>query len=245
MVWVIFSIIPLPGARNEGPAALMACARPCYQQRMLHLMLLDLDNTLYPESRGMDRDITRRMNEYVAAYLGISVPAAMELRRERARRYGTTLEWLTAEEAFADPEDFFAAVHPDGEEYCIERDPELARALDAVDLPKAVLTNSPSEHAERVLAKLGVADRFEAIYDIRFNALLGKPHPDAYRRACEASGAAPEDTLFVDDMPKYVRGFLGLGGRGLLVDEAGRFADEGLPRIRSMIELPAYLASLS
>jgi putative hydrolase of the HAD superfamily len=211
---------------------------------MLRLVLLDLDNTLYPESRGMDIDIVKRMNEYVAGYLGISVAAALELRRERARRYGTTLEWLTVEQGFADPESFFAAVHPEGEEYCLEPDPELARALDAVELPKAVLTNSPSEHAHRVLRKLGVSDRFSAIYDIRFNALRGKPHAEAYRRACEASGVGVEETLFVDDMPKYARGFSALGGRALLIDEADRFADEGLPRIRGLAELPAYLAGL-
>jgi putative hydrolase of the HAD superfamily len=211
---------------------------------MLRLILLDVDNTLYRESLGMDRDIVKRMNEYVALYLGISVTAALELRRERARRYGTTLEWLTVEQGFADPESFFAAVHPEGEEYCLEKDPELARALDAVELPKAVLTNSPSEHAHRVLRKLGVADRFAAIYDIRFNGLRGKPHAEAYRRACEASGVGVEETLFVDDMPKYVRGFIELGGRGLLVDEGNRFADEGLPRIRSLVELPDYIATL-
>lgn len=211
---------------------------------MLRQLLLDLDNTLYPESRGMDRDIVRRMNEYVAAYLGISTHAALALRGERAGKYGTTLEWLTVEQGFTDPEDFFAAVHPEGEEYCLEPDPELARALDAVDLPKAILTNSPSEHARRVLRKLGVADRFASIYDIRFNSLRGKPHGDAYRRACEASGVGVDETLFVDDMPKYVRGFLDIGGRALLVDEADRFADESLPRIRSLVELPGYIARL-
>ncbi len=211
---------------------------------MLRLILLDLDNTLYPESLGMDRDIVRRMNEYVAGYLGISERAALELRRERARNYGTTLEWLIAEQGFADPEAFFAAVHPEGEEYCIAVDPELARTLDAVELPKAVLTNSPSEHAHRVLRKLGVADRFAAIYDIRFNSLKGKPWPEAYRRACEASGVGVDEVLFVDDMPKYARGFLDLGGKALLVDEADRFGGEGLPRIRGLAELPAYVASL-
>ena len=33
---------------------------------MLSLILLDLDNTLYPESSGMDHDIVTRMNAYVA-----------------------------------------------------------------------------------------------------------------------------------------------------------------------------------
>jgi putative hydrolase of the HAD superfamily len=212
---------------------------------MLRLLLLDLDNTVYPESRGLDRDITRRMNEYVAAYLGISVAGAHDLRRERARKYGTTLEWLTVEQGFTDPESFFAAVHPEGEEASLERDEALAAVLDAVELPKAILTNSPSEHARRILRKLGISDRFSAIYDIRFNSLRGKPHAEAYARACEASGASPEETLFVDDMPRYVRGFLEIGGRGLLLDESGRFAKEGMESIRSLGELPAYLVSAS
>ena len=211
---------------------------------MLRLILLDLDNTLYPESSGMDHDIVTRMNAYVARLMGISTHQALTLRREHARKYGTTLEWLVAEHGFTDSEDFFAAVHPEGEEYCIASDPGLARALDAVQLPKAVLTNSPSEHAHRVLRKLGVADRFTAVYDIRFNALRGKPHADAYRRACDASGVTVEEVLFVDDMPKYVRGFLDLGGRALLIDESGRFKDEGLPSIRSLTELPAHVAAL-
>jgi putative hydrolase of the HAD superfamily len=211
---------------------------------MLRLILLDLDNTLYPESRGMDRDIDRRMTEYSALYLGLPLGEAFELRRERTRIYGTTLEWLTVEHGFSDPEAFFAAVHPKGEEYCIEYDPELLAALDAIELPKAILTNSPYEHAERVLAKLGIADRIGPIYDIRFNSFRGKPHPDAYRRACEASGVGLEEVLFVDDMPKYVRGFAELGGRSLLIDEAGRFADEGLARIRSIVELPNFVAAL-
>ena len=211
---------------------------------MLSLILLDLDNTLYPESSGMDHDIVTRMNAYVARLMDISTHQALALRREHARKYGTTLEWLVAEHGFTDSEDFFAAVHPEGEEYCIVSDPGLARALDAVQLPKAVLTNSPSEHAHRVLRKLGVADRFTAVYDIRFNALRGKPHADAYRRACDASGVTVEEVLFVDDMPKYVRGFLDLGGRALLIDESGRFKDEGLPRIRSLTELPAHVAAL-
>ncbi len=211
---------------------------------MLRLLLLDLDNTLYSESSGMDRDIVRRMDAYVATYLGVPVREAHELRREGSKRYGTSLEWLTVDMGFKDPESFFAAVHPEGEEDCLAPDPELGRTLDAVDLPKAVLTNSPAEHAHRVLRRLGVADRFHAVYDIRFNSLRGKPHAEAYRRACEASGASLGDTLFVDDLPKYARGFAALGGRALLVDEADRFAAEGLPRIRSLAELPGYVAAL-
>lgn len=211
---------------------------------MLRLALFDLDNTLYPESSGMDRDITRRMLDFVARFLGTSVEEARALRHERARLYGTTLEWITVEHGFRDIEAYFAAVHPDGEEYCIAANPELGPILDSIPAAKAVLTNSPVEHAERVLAKLGARDRFGAVHDIRANGLRGKPHAEAYRRACELSGASIADTIFIDDMPKYARGFTALGGRAVLVDEAGRYGSEGIPAVRELSELPALLASL-
>jgi FMN phosphatase YigB (HAD superfamily) len=58
-------------------------------------------------------------------------------------------------------------------------------------------------------------------------------------------GASVDQTVFVDDMPKYARGFLALGGRAVLVDEGGRYADEGIPRVRDLAELPALLSTLS
>lgn len=214
----------------------------CYESPMLRYLLFDLDNTLYSGEYGMEQDIQDRMNGFVARYFDLSVPEARELRHERARRYGTTLEWLMAEEGLTDPERYFAVVHPEGEEYCIPADPNLGVLLDALPLPKAVFTNSPSEHAARVLRKLGVGDRFESVYDIRFCAMKGKPHAEAFRRVCAACGLAPEDILFVDDMPKYVRGFVELGGRGIVLDERGFHAASGLPSIRSLGELSAILS---
>jgi len=210
---------------------------------MLRYLLFDLDNTLYPASTRMEDDILRRMGEYAASWLGTSLREAMELRKNRSADYGTTLEWLMGERGFRDPEAYFAAVHPEGEEYCIEADPALGSLLDSLPYPKSVFTNSPREHAERVLAKLGVADRFEAIYDIRFCGLRGKPRAESYRRVCEACGVRPEEAAFVDDLPRYVEGFVAVGGLGILVDELDRHADSALPRIRSLAELPGILAS--
>jgi putative hydrolase of the HAD superfamily len=212
---------------------------------MLRYLLFDLDNTLYPQSLVMEHDIVRRMNEYVASYLRVPYEQARELRRKEARRFGTTLEWLVTEKGFSDPESYFAAVHPEGEEYCLAADPALGALLDSIPLPKAVFTNSPREHADRVLRRLGVEDRFESVYDIRFCSLRGKPRVEAFRLVCSACGVSPEQTLFVDDLPRYVEGFLAAGGRGLLIDESGVHADSGLPRIRSLSELPAIVAASS
>jgi putative hydrolase of the HAD superfamily len=214
-------------------------------RHMLRYLLLDLDNTVYSESFGMERDVLARMTEFIASYLGITPSEAKDLRRERVRQYGTTLEWLMAERGFADPEAFFAAVHPEGEEARLEPAPALGRLLDGIELPKAIFTNSPSEHARRVLRKLGIEDRFEAIYDIRFCSLRGKPHAQAFRSVCAACGASPAEVLFVDDLPRYVEGFVAVGGLGVLIDETGRHEGSGLRRIRSLAELPGLVQETS
>jgi len=203
--------------------------------------MLDLDNTLYSESSGMEVGVLERINGFVSAYLGWPLEETNARRREGAKRFGTTLEWLVFEKGLVDVEGYFASTHPEGEESCLKDDAGLRALLDSLEYPKIVLTNAPMEHAERVLRKLGVLDRISRIFDIRYNNLVGKPHPKSYLRALEAAGFSADTTVFVDDMPKYIRGYLALGGRAILKDEGKRFASLGLESILSLDELPAIL----
>ncbi len=208
---------------------------------MVKAVIFDLDNTLYPASADMEAQILRKMNEYVARLLGMSVEDATALRKSRMSGYGTTLEWLIAEQAFSDYQDYFSFVHPAGEESTIEFDPRLGSFLDSIAQPKYVFTNAPMEHAERVITKLGIEGKFERIFDIWFNGLRGKPSADAVDRVLQAVGHPAAETLFVDDMPKYVRGFVERGGVGILIDHFGTHSDAGLPTIRTIYELEAWL----
>ncbi|MDA8409660.1 MAG: HAD-IA family hydrolase [Treponema sp.] len=211
---------------------------------MLRILLFDLDNTLYSDTVGMDRDIVVRMNSFVARTLDLGLSEAAEMRRERTRRYGTTLEWLMAEHGFTESESWFAAIHPEGEESAIQRDPGLRRLLESMPLPKVIFTNSPMEHADRVLDKLGVGDLFDRVYDIRFNGLKGKPHGEAIRRVLADCGVVAAESLLVDDLPKYVRGFVEEGGHGILLDEFDRYGDQPFLRIHSLAELPSIIAGI-
>lgn len=202
---------------------------------------MDLDNTLYPSSNPMEGNIVRRMNEFVASLLRVSPEEARELRSLGMPRYGTTLEWLMAEYGFADSEAYYAYVHPDGEEECIEADPKLGEFLRSLPYTKAIFTNSTREHAQRVLLKLGFADAFGAIFDIRFNNLKGKPHPSAGLRVCAALGVEPRHAVFVDDIPRYVKGFRECGGMGVLLDDRNRHTDVDELRISSLYELSDLL----
>ena len=179
-------------------------------------LLFDMDNTLYPASSAMDKGITRRMLECVADFFHCDMEKAVELRSERIVHYSTTLEWLRAE-GLTDIEGFLAHVHPADEADELPPQPGLREFLISLYMPMSVLTNAPHEHADTVLGKLGIADLFEAVTDIRDAGFNGKPYPDAYMAALGKVGASVEDTLFLDDMQKYTDGWVALGGTAVLI----------------------------
>ncbi|MCR4579538.1 MAG: HAD-IA family hydrolase [Treponema sp.] len=179
-------------------------------------LLFDMDNTLYPASSAMNDGITRRMLECVADFFHCDMQQAIELRKERIIHYSTTLEWLRSE-GMNDIEAFLAHVHPDNEADELLPQPELREFLLSLPYPKSILTNAPHEHADRVLAKLGIADLFEAVTDIRDANFNGKPYPDAFLAALKKAGSSIEDTLFLDDMQKYTDGWAALGGTAVLI----------------------------
>lgn len=191
-------------------------------------LIFDLDNTLYPSSAEMDRGITRRMILCVAEFLGVSYGEALKARDREAWRFSTTLEWLRAK-GLVNTENYFARVHPENEADELPADENLRPLLKSIDIPKIILTNAPSEHAERVLSKLGVPDLFDGIVDIRRCGLRGKPYSAAYEIALAVCEGTAEDTIFIDDMLKYTDGWTALGGTAALVgSENGSHLSEEL-----------------
>lgn len=179
-------------------------------------LLFDMDNTLYPASSAMDKGITRRMLECVADFFHCTMDEAIALRSERIVHYSTTLEWLRSE-GFTDIEGFLAHVHPSNEAEELPPQPGLRDFLISLNMPMSILTNAPHEHADTVLGKLGIADLFEAVTDIRDAGFNGKPYPDSYMAALKKVGATIENTLFLDDMQKYTDGWVALGGTAVLI----------------------------
>lgn len=208
---------------------------------MITALMFDLDNTLYSESVGLELKVLERINLFVARYLDLPLKEAVPIRREGSRRYGTTLEWLVAEKGLADVEDYFRWIHPEDETDVLGPDPWLKSFLESLPYPKIILTNSPMEHAIRILDTLRVGQCFQKVYDIRYNNLVGKPHPESYRKALAESGFDLATTLFVDDLPKYIKGYVDIGGKAILKDEGNRFGGLGYERIRTLPELKDFL----
>jgi putative hydrolase of the HAD superfamily len=198
---------------------------------VLSHILFDLDNTLYPSSTGFEDKTIELMIRFAAGHLGLSVEEARRLRSMRMPGYGTTLEWLRREHGPLDVDEYYAFVHPAGEEAILSPDPGLRELLSAETLPMSIFTNSPREHAERVLSRLGLSGLFDSIYDIRFFEFRGKPAREAYYRALDPLGLEPREVAFFDDSPRAVKAFLELGGNAFLIDESGSHRDYGLPSL--------------
>ena len=208
---------------------------------MLKYLLFDLDNTLYSCRWGLEDDNRRRMRTFSAAFLGLSPEEAWRQRMMQADKYGPNLEWLMAEKGFTDVEAYLAAAHPKDEADSLPPDPELRAFLAGLPLPKAILTNSPMEHADLILDKLGITGLFTHIFDIRQSGFKGKPHGEAFNRALRILGVDVREVLFIDDTPSYVKGFIALGGMGLLLDENNVQTDYPHAKIRELKEIANYL----
>ena len=94
--------------------------------------------------------------------------------------HGTTLAGLMSRHQ-VDPEHFLAAVH-DIDYSPVAHAPELVAALAALSKRKIVFTNGSRRHAEQVLARLGLAGAFDAIFDITDADYIPKPRDETYRR---------------------------------------------------------------
>jgi len=207
---------------------------------VIKYLLFDLDNTLYSADYGLEDNVAFRIRKYASALLGITPEEVREIRKANLRQYGTCLEWLMAEKGFTDIENYLAAVHPKDEADSLPRDDKLRALLAGIPIPKAILTNSPREHADLILDKLGVADLFTHIFEIRQCGFKGKPQKEVFDHAINSLGIRFSEVLFIDDNPHNVEVFIGYGGNGLLFDENNIHAALSLPRIRELNEITKF-----
>ncbi len=216
-------------------------------------LLFDMDNTLYPEMSQIDQNLTKRIITFVSTFLSISYEDAVLARQDGLTRYGTTLEWLLTENKLSNTSEYFAFIHPECEKDEVEFDPNLRPFLQSLasKFHMTVLTNAPKIHADCILNHLQIYDLFDGVYDLEDMNFLGKPHKHAYLKAIEEKGFTVEETLFFDDHLKYIRGFAEIGGKGVLVDQTGRYKNETLEslnafaKIQSVYDIPSILEKSS
>jgi putative hydrolase of the HAD superfamily len=140
------------------------------------------------------------MTEFIAALLKIDPVEARLVQKDFYVEHGTTLAGLMAVHQMA-PEAFLAHVH-DIDVSVVPPNLLLGEAIGQLPGRKVIFTNGSARHAENVVAQLGIADVFDAIYDIVTTDYRPKPERDAYERFVMTSGIRPERAAMFEDIPR-------------------------------------------
>lgn len=177
--------------------------------------LFDLDNTLYPVESGLMGLIEVRMTDFVQRETGLSRPEARALQKQYLHEHGATLAGLIANHG-VDPQRFLDEVH----DVSLDRlTPDLTLDAALARLPgrRLVFTNGDDRHADRVLERLGIADRFEAVFHIASAGYVPKPNPDTFARMSREHDIDPRVTAFFEDSERNLAPAAALGMTTVLV----------------------------
>ena len=162
--------------------------------------VFDLDNTLYPRECNLFAQIDALISTYMVDVTGLPYAEARALQKTYYRDHGTTLHGLMLHHD-VDPDHFLNTVH--AIDYSgVPAHPDLAAALKALPGRKFILTNGDVGHASAVLAKVGGAELFTDIFDIRSMQYRPKPLVEAYESFFAAHGIDAKRAAMFDDLEK-------------------------------------------
>jgi len=185
--------------------------------RHVDIWIFDLDDTLYPRESEVMALVSDRMTEFMVQFTGLPRDEAWTLQKKYFHEHGTTLAGLMAHHGLP-PEEFLTFVHNvslDG----ISADAELRQGLERLPGRRLVFTNGSGEHAERVLAKLGVADLFEDIFHIASADYLPKPAVSTFDKMAKAFGLTPKSAVFFEDSERNLEPAAAMGMTTVMVGQ--------------------------
>lgn len=167
-------------------------------------LILDLDNTMYPKSSGLDEAMRQRIVLYLAERHGLGLDEAAELRQRYVREFGLSLPGIMRDFP-VDVADYQAFIHDVDISRYVSPDPVLREFLNRCELRKVIFTNSSKDHVAKVLAALGIKEAaFSHIIDYTGTGFRSKPQPEAFEAMLTQIGAEGPDCIMVDDLPKTI-----------------------------------------
>jgi len=162
--------------------------------------VFDLDNTLYPHHVNLWQQVDARIGEFVGAWLKISADEARRIQKDYYRRYGTTMRGMMTEHGVR-ADDYLAYVHKI-DHSPLEPNPAMGAAIAKLPGRKLILTNGSTEHADKVLQRLGIGAQFEAVFDIIAAELEPKPAPQTYRKFLDVHEVDPATSAMFEDLAR-------------------------------------------
>ncbi len=180
------------------------------------MVLLDVDDTLYPKGSGPFSLVDRRIEQYVMATCRVDRQQAGQIRKTYIREYGSTLQGLMRHYGI-DPAHYLKDVHDVPVEDMLSRDERLRSALGSLDRAMVAFTNGSFEYACRILKALGIDGMIEDLFTIEYMDFVPKPLPWAYHKVLQLYGRRPGEYLVVDDSMANVRTARNLGMAAVVV----------------------------
>src|ERR1700723_188698 len=162
--------------------------------------VFDLDNTLYPHHVNLWQQVDQRIGEFIAAYLKISEEEARIIQKDYYRRYGTSMRGMMTEHG-VHADDYLAYVHQI-DHSPLQPNPAMGAAIAKLPGRKLILTNGSTDHAGKVLERLGIAEQFEAVFDIIAAELEPKPAPQTYQKFLRLHGVDPKASAMFEDLAR-------------------------------------------
>ena len=162
--------------------------------------VFDLDNTLYPHHVNLLQHVDRRIGEFVSRWLKVSAEEARRIQKDYYRRYGTTMRGMMTEHG-VHADDYLAYVHQI-DHSPLQPNPAMGAAIARLSGRKLILTNGSTDHADKVLQRLGLATHFEAVFDIIAAELEPKPAPQTYHKFLGDHGVNPGKSAMFEDLAR-------------------------------------------
>jgi putative hydrolase of the HAD superfamily len=162
--------------------------------------VFDLDNTLYPHHVNLWQQVDARIGEFISAHLKISAQQARVIQKDYYRRYGTSMRGMMTEHGVR-ADDYLAYVHQI-DHSPLEPNPAMGAAIARLPGRKLILTNGSVDHVDKVLARLGIAGHFDAVFDIIAAELEQKPAPQTYQKFLRDHRVDPKTAAMFEDLAR-------------------------------------------
>jgi putative hydrolase of the HAD superfamily len=162
--------------------------------------VFDLDNTLYPHHVNLWQQVDGRIRDFVSNFLKVPPEQAFKIQKDYYKRYGTTMRGMMTEHGVR-ADDYLTYVH-EIDHSPLEPNPEMGAAIAKLPGRKLILTNGSTDHAGKVLERLGIAGQFEAVFDIIAAELEPKPAPQTYDKFLKLYGVNPAKAAMFEDLSR-------------------------------------------
>ncbi len=161
-------------------------------------LLIDLDNTVYCESSKIFSQIDKKMKDFISNKLNVSQEKAYSIQKKYFLENGTTLRGLMLYHD-VEPKDFLNYVH-DIDLKSIDKNSLLKKEITKFKGKKIIFTNGTTEHAVRVLNRVGIMKQIDNIFDIENANYIPKPELVTYKKVVNKFNLIPHNTAMIDDI---------------------------------------------